>query len=170
MFSLQSVQHKKIPYVCHFILQWFLLFCKRFSVDLKGKCEVSKAYIMFFRIYPGFLVHYVDQWWYIDVHVGWSPWILAGQYKGPSSEATGPACTLWSPSTFNQLKYRGIYPIVFQCGPSVAEGCPNQNWVFYTNSGTFQMLQINIEITVVIAPNTKRRRNVVLMFGQRRRQ
>ena len=32
------------------------------------------------------------------------------------------------------------------------------------------MLQINIELTVVNASNTKRRRNVVLMFGQRRRQ
>ena len=28
-------------------------------------------------------------------------WILASQYMGPLSEVTGPACTLWSPSTFN---------------------------------------------------------------------
>ena len=61
---------------------------------------------------------------------------------------------------------------MFQSGPSVAEGCSalNQHWVLDTNSRTFQMLQINIEITVVIASNTKRRRNVVIMFGQRRRQ
>ena len=32
------------------------------------------------------------------------------------------------------------------------------------------MLQINIELTVVNASNTKRRRNVVLVFGQSRRQ
>ena len=32
------------------------------------------------------------------------------------------------------------------------------------------MLQINIELTIVNASNTKRLRNVVLMFGQRRRQ
>ena len=61
---------------------------------------------------------------------------------------------------------------MFQCGPSVAEGCSalNQHWVLDTNSRTFQMLQINIEITVVIASNTKRRRNVVLMVDQRRGQ
>ena len=54
----------------------------------------------------------------------------------------------------------------------VAEGCSalNQHLVFDTNSRTFQMLQINIELTVVNASNTKRRRKVVLMFGQRRRQ
>ena len=82
------------------------------------------------------------------------------------------ACTLGSPSTFNQLKYRGLYPFMFQCWPSVAEGCSalNQHRVLDTNSRTFQMLQINIEITVVIESNTKRRRNVVLIFGQRRRQ
>ena len=39
--------------------------------------------------------------------------------------------------------------------------------MFDTNSRTFQMLQINIELTVVNASNTKRRCNVVLM---RRRQ
>ena len=61
---------------------------------------------------------------------------------------------------------------MFQCGASVTEGCSalNQHWVFDTNSRTFQMLQINIELTVVNASNTKRLRNVVLMFGQRRRQ
>ena len=32
------------------------------------------------------------------------------------------------------------------------------------------MLQLKIELTVAIASNTKRRRIVVLMFGQRRRQ
>ena len=46
----------------------------------------------------------------------------------------------------------------------------NQHWVFDTNSRTFQMLQFNIELTGVIASNRKRRRNVVSMFGQRRRQ
>ena len=61
---------------------------------------------------------------------------------------------------------------MFQCGASVAEGCSalNQHWVFDANNMTFQMLQINIELTVVNASNTDRRRKVVLMFGQRRRQ
>ena len=99
-------------------------------------------------------------------------WILTCQYKGTLSGVTGPACTLWAPSTFNQLKYRGLYPILFQCGASVAEDCSalNQDWVFDMSSGSFQMLQITIELTVVNASNTKRRRNVVLMFGQRRRR
>ena len=61
---------------------------------------------------------------------------------------------------------------MFQYGASVAEGCSalNQHMVFDTNNRTFQMLQIKIELTVVNASNTKRRRNVVLMFGQRHRQ
>ena len=61
---------------------------------------------------------------------------------------------------------------MFQCGASVAEGCSalNQHWVFNMDSRTFQILHFNIELTIVIASNTKRRRNVVLMFGQRRRQ
>ena len=69
----------------------------------------------------------------------------------------------------NQLQYRGLYPIMVQCGASVAEGCStlNQHWVFYMNNRTFEMLHFNIKLTVVIASNTKRRRNVVLMFGQR---
>ena len=55
-----------------------------------------------------------------------------------------------------------------QCGASVAEGrsALNQHWVFYMNNRTFEMLHFNIKLTVVIA-NTKRRRDVVLMFGQR---
>ena len=79
---------------------------------------------------------------------------------------------LLAPFVFNQIKYRGLYPIMFQCGASVEEGCSalNQHWVFDKNNRTFQMLQINIELTVVNASNTKRRRNVVLLFGQRRRQ
>ena len=46
------------------------------------------------------------------------------------------------------------------------------HWVFDINSRprAFQMLHLNIEQTVVFASNTKHRRNVVLMFGQRRRQ
>ena len=61
---------------------------------------------------------------------------------------------------------------MFQYGASVAEGCSalNQHWVLAMNSRAFQMLHFTIELTVVIASNTKRRRNVVLMFGQRRRQ
>ena len=61
---------------------------------------------------------------------------------------------------------------MFKCGASVAEGCSalNQQLVFDTNNRTFQMLQINIQVTVVNASNTKRRRNVVSMFGQRCRQ
>ena len=42
-------------------------------------------------------------------------WLLN---RGPLSEATRP--TLSAPSTFNQLKYRGLYPMMFQCGASVA--------------------------------------------------
>ena len=61
---------------------------------------------------------------------------------------------------------------MFQCGASVAEGCSalKQHWVLDVDIRTFQILHFNIELTVVIASNTKRRRNVVLMFGQRRRQ
>ena len=61
---------------------------------------------------------------------------------------------------------------MFQCGANVAEGCSalNQHWMFDLSSRTFEMLHFNIELTVVIASNTKRRRNVVLMFGQRHRQ
>ena len=90
--------------------------------------------------------------------------------RGPLSEATRP--TLRAPSTFNQLKYRGLYPIMFQCGASVAESCSllNQHWVLDINSRTFQTLHFNIKLAVVIASNTKRRRNVVLMFCQRHRQ
>ena len=58
-----------------------------------------------------------------------------------------------------------------QCGTSVAEGCSalNQHWVFYMNIRTFEMIHFTIELAIVIASNTKRRRNVVLMFGQRHR-
>ena len=63
---------------------------------------------------------------------------------------------------------------MFQCGVNVAEGCSalNKHWVFDTNKNyrTLQMLQINIELTVVNASNTKRRRSIVSMLGQRRRQ
>ena len=53
---------------------------------------------------------------------------------------------------------------MFQCGATVTEGCSalNQHWLFYMDSRTFQILHFNIELTVVIASNTKRRRNVVL--------
>ena len=37
------------------------------------------------------------------------------------------------------------------------------------DSRAFQMLHFKIELTVVIPSNTKRRRNVVLMFDQRRK-
>ena len=49
--------------------------------------------------------------------------------------------------------------MMFQCWASVAESCSalNQHWVFDINSRTFQMLHFNIELTVVIASNTKRR-------------
>ena len=72
-----------------------------------------------------------------------------------------------APSTFNQLKYRDLYPIMFRCGASVTEGCSalNQHLVFDMSSRTFQMLHFNIELTIVIASNTKHLRNVVLMFG-----
>ena len=42
--------------------------------------------------------------------------------------------------------------------------------MFDMNSRTFEMLHLNIELILIIASNTKRRRNVVLMFGQRHRQ
>ena len=56
---------------------------------------------------------------------------------------------------------------MFQCGVSIAAGSSalNQHWVFDMNSRTFEMLHFNIKLTAVIASNTKRRRNVVLMFG-----
>ena len=38
------------------------------------------------------------------------------------------------------------------------------------DSRTFQMPHFKIELIVVITSSTKRRRNVALMFGQRRRQ
>ena len=51
---------------------------------------------------------------------------------------------------------------MIQYGASDAEGCSalNQHMVFDTNNITFQMLQIKIELTVVNASNTKRRRIV----------
>ena len=45
-----------------------------------------------------------------------------------------------------------------------------EHWVLDTNNKTFQMLQINIELTVLNASNTRRRRNGFLILGQRRRQ
>ena len=79
---------------------------------------------------------------------------------------------LSTPYTFSKLKYICLYPIIFQCGASVAENCSalNQHWVFDMNSRAFQMLHINIELAVVFPSNMKRRRNDVLMFCQRRRQ
>ena len=61
---------------------------------------------------------------------------------------------------------------MFQCGASVAESCSalNQHWVLDMNSRTLQILHLNIGQAAVIASNTKRRRNVVLMFSQRHRQ
>ena len=45
-----------------------------------------------------------------------------------------------APSTFNKLKYIGLYPIMFQCGAGVAESSSalNQHWVFNMNSRTFK--------------------------------
>ena len=145
--------------------------CNRFqtlaqwSLYFGEVCYVfSKSYVMFFGIF--FRIFWITMW----INVGTlmyllaeaHDWILAGQYRGPLSEATRLACTLWKPSTFNQLKYRGLYPIMVQFGASVAEGCSalNQHWVFYMNNRTFQILHFNIELTIVIASNTKRRRNV----------
>ena len=148
------------------LAQWYLCFGQ--------VCyDFSKSYVMFFGICSGFsgslcwsmLAHWctcrkkpMNESWLVNIRA--------------HCQRPHTACTLWAPSTFNQLKYRGLYPILFQCGASVAEGCSalNQHGVFDTNSGTFQMLQINIELTVVNASNTKHRRNVVLMFDQRRRQ
>ena len=90
--------------------------------------------------------------------------------RGPLSEATRP--TLWELFTFNQLKHSGLYPIVFQCGASVAESCSalNQYWVLDMNSKTFQILHFNIELPVIVASNTKCRRHVILMYCQCHRQ
>ena len=74
-------------------------------------------------------------------------WILASQYKGPLSKATPPACTLWARSTFNPLKY---IQYCFNVGPAsqrVVQHWTNIGWLIRT----FQMLQINIELTVVNA-------------------
>ena len=111
--------------------------------------DFSKNSQLFFRIYSGF------SWITMSINVGTMmylsgeahEWILASQYRGPLSEATHRL----APSTFNQLKYRGLYPIMFQCGASVAEGCSafNQHWVFDMNSGTFQILHFNTELTLL---------------------
>ena len=136
--------------------------------------DFSKSYVMFFGIF--FRIFWFTMWINVGTLMYLSAeahaWILACQYRGPLSEATRQVCTLWAPSTFNQLKYRGLYPIMLQCGASIAEAFSalNQHWVFDMNSRTFKMLHFNIELTLVIASNTKRRRNVVLMFGKRHRQ
>ena len=120
-----------------------------------------------------FLDHYVDGCRSNDVDVGRSPinesWLVN---KGPLSESTRLTCTLWASSKFAKLKYLGLSPIMFQCGASITESCSalKKHRVFDMNSRTFQMLHINIELAVVIPSNTKRRRNVFLMFGQRHRQ
>ena len=119
------------------------------------------------------LDYYVDQCQFNVVNVGRSPhewtWLVN---RGSLSEATPPTCNLWEPSTFNKLKYIGLYPIMFHCGASAAESCSalNQHQVFDKNRRTFQMLHFNIDLTDVIPSNTKRRGHVVLMIGQRRRQ
>ena len=110
--------------------------------------DFSKSYVMFFEIF--FRIFWITMW----INVGTlrylsaeaHEWILASQYRGPLSEATRLACTLWKPSSFIQLKYRGLYPIMVQCGASVAEGCSalNQQWVFYMNYRTFEMIHFNI--------------------------
>ena len=73
-------------------------------------------------------------------------WLLN---RGPLSEARP---TLWVLSTLIQLKHRGLYPILFQCGVSVAESCSalNQHWVLDMNSRTFEILHFNIELAVII--------------------
>ena len=45
-----------------------------------------------------------------------------------------------------------------------------KHWVLDMNSRTFQILHFNIKLAAIVASNTKRRRNVVLMFCQRHRQ
>ena len=138
--------------------------------------DFSESYIMIFRIYSGFSGSLCGsksvQWFTCQEKTMNESWLLN---TGPLSEATRP--TLWAPSTFNQLKYRGLYPIshilypiMFQCGASVAESCSalNQHWVLDMNSRTFQILHFNIELA--IGSSIKRRRNVILMFCQRHRQ
>ena len=61
---------------------------------------------------------------------------------------------------------------MFECGTSVAESFPalSQHRVLDMNSRAFQILHFSIELAVVIASNTKRQRNMVLLFCQRHRQ
>ena len=146
----------------------------QWSLGIEVLCyDFVKNSQLFFRIYSEFSRSLC---WWLSVQRGRCrqkphEWNL-DYHRGPLSEATQSTCTLWEPSTFNKLKCIGLYQIMFQWGASVAESCSalNQHLVFDMNIRTFQMLHINIELTVVIPPNTKRRRNVVLMFGQRRRQ
>ena len=132
--------------------------------------DFSKEH-MIFRIYSGFSGSPCGstsaRWFTCREESMNESWLLN---RGPLSKATRP--TPWAPSTFNQLKYRGLYPIMFECGTSVAESFPasSQHWVLDMNSRAFQILHFNIELAVVIASNTKRQRNVVLMFCQRHRQ
>ena len=120
----------------------------------------------FFRIFLIIMWINVGTFMYLSAEA--HEWILASQHRARCQRRHDQL----APSPFNQLKYRGLYPIIFQCGANIAEGCSalNQHWVFDMNSRTFKMLHFNIELTLVIASNTKRRRNVVLIFGQRHRQ
>ena len=76
-------------------------------------------------------------------------WILIIK-EGPCvrGDTTDPLSTLYI--NFNQLKYRGLYPIMLQCGASVAESCSalNQHWVLDMNSRTCQILHFKIELAV----------------------
>ena len=119
----------------------------------------SKSYIMILRIYKGFSGSLSGltsvQWFTCREKTMNESWLLN---RGPLSESTRP--TIWALFTFNQLKHRGLYPMMFQCGASVAESCSslNQHWVLDINSRTFQILHFNIELAVIIASNTKRLR------------
>ena len=73
--------------------------------------------------------------------------------RGPLSEATDRL----APCTFNQLKYRGLYPIMFQYGASVAEGCSalNQHWVFDMDSRANRLASVADSDTSLIQERSR---------------
>ena len=110
-----------------------------------GFGEVCYDFSKIHHVHPDILrIFWVTMWIKVGPIIYMSAeaheWLLN---RGRLSEARRP--TLRAPSTFIQLKYRGLYPIMFQCGASVAEGCSalNQHWVLDINSRTFQILTLS---------------------------
>ena len=69
-----------------------------------------KPYVTFIRhvLRDLFRIFWITMWINVGTLMYMSEkaneWIVAFQYRGPLSEATQLACTLWAPSTFDQLK------------------------------------------------------------------